>query len=178
MARKAKVRKLVRDRIADEISQEGRPLHKVEVVPELKDLLLRRKALEETLELCKAADSTSLGEEIADILEVLHALAEEHGISMETIESIRIEKRGRLGAFDKGVFIDYVAPQKHEPEVGLFGPMDYVSISKRTPRVQEVRIEEEHLLRIPLLPSLFGEEIRVGNYCVICSEREILKISA
>src|SRR5258708_18873875 len=45
----------------------------------------------------------------------------------------------------------------------LFGPMDYVSVTKRTPHANKIRVEEETLLRIPLVPSLYREEFKVRS---------------
>jgi hypothetical protein len=140
----------------------------------MRDFLLRRKAFEEVLELCNAPDQGSLREELADVFEVLNALAAEHKIPFEEIEAIRVAKRAKRGGFDRGVFIEYVAPAPPSDGAGLFGPMDYVSVTKRIPRMTEIKMDEESLLRIPLMPNLFGEEFKVGNYSVIYTEREIL----
>lgn len=168
------LRKLVRDMIPQEITREGRSVRRVQVLGSLRDVLLRRKALEEVVELCGAHGPESLKEELADVFEILHALADEHRISLDEIESIRIAKRAARGGFDKGVFIDYVSRGEPTSQIGLFGPMDYVSVTKRTPQVAEVRMDEETLLRIPLVPSLYREEFKVGKYVVTYTDREIL----
>ena len=168
------LRKLVRDKVPDEIAGEGRSFRKVEILGSLKDLLLRRKAVEEVFELCRAQNLENLKEEIADVFEILHALAAEHKLSLDEVESIRIAKRLARGGFEKGIFIDYVGPSTPPSEMGLFGPMDYVAVTRRTPRVSEIRIDEEQLLRIPLVPSMRQEEFRVGNYAVTYTEREVL----
>jgi predicted house-cleaning noncanonical NTP pyrophosphatase (MazG superfamily) len=168
------LRKLVRDRIPEEIANEGRAFRSVEVLGNVRDFLLRRKLFEEALELCNAPSQVALREELADVFEVLNAIAAEHRVPLEEIESIRIAKRSARGGFDRGVFIDYVGPAKSSEEIGLFGPMDYVSVTKRTPRLAEVKMDEEHLLRIPLTPSLYGEEFKVGAYSITYTEREVL----
>jgi predicted house-cleaning noncanonical NTP pyrophosphatase (MazG superfamily) len=168
------LRKLVRDKIPEEIVSEGRRVRRLEVLGSLRDSLLRRKAYEEVVELCDARGVDSVKEELADIFEILHALAAEHRIPLDEIESIRIAKRAARGGFDNGVFIDYIAKGESTPQMGLFGPMDYVSVTKRTPHANEIRMEEESLLRIPLVPSLYLEEFRVGIYIVTFTDREIL----
>ncbi len=168
------LRKLVRDKIPEQIAGEGRRVRRLEVLGSLRDSLLRRKAYEEVVELCDARDVDSVKEELADVFEILHALAAEHRISLDEIESIRVAKRAARGGFDKGVFIDYIARGESTPQMGLFGPMDYVSVTKRTPHANEIRMEEESLLRIPLVPGLYREEFRVGIYIVTFTDREIL----
>ncbi len=167
-------RKLVRDKIPEEIASEGRRVRRLEVLGSLRDSLLRRKAFEEIVELCDARGVNSIKEELADVFEILHALAAEHRISLDEIDSIRIAKRAARGGFDKGVFIDYVTKGESTPQIGLFGPTDYVSVTKRTPHANKIRVEEETLLRIPLVPSLYREEFKVGRYLVTFTDREIL----
>ena len=48
------------------------------------------------------------------------------------------------------------------------------SVTKRTPRASQIKIEEEQVLRIPLVPSHYQEEFRIGHYSVIYTDREIL----
>lgn len=44
-------------------------------------------------------------EEMADVMEVIYAILEYRGTSMEEVEKVRIEKRDRKGAFKKKVFL-------------------------------------------------------------------------
>lgn len=52
---------------------------------------LREKLVEEALEARDAADGDLVGE-LADVLEVLRALAEAHGSSLEAVEQRRLAK--------------------------------------------------------------------------------------
>ena len=47
-------------------------------------------------------------EEMADVMEVIYAILEYRGISMEEVEKIRIEKRDRKGAFKNKVYLKEV----------------------------------------------------------------------
>lgn len=47
-------------------------------------------------------------EEMADIMEVIYALLDFRGISMEEVDKIRIKKRERKGAFKKKIFLKTV----------------------------------------------------------------------
>lgn len=136
------LKKLVRDKIAEEIVDQGRSFRKLEVIGSLREFLLRRKAIEEIYELCSAESLESLKEELADVFEILYALAAEHQIPIDEIESIRVAKKAARGGFDKGIFIDYVASGNPDQQIGLFGSMDYLSVTKRIPRQSAVRIEE------------------------------------
>lgn len=87
--------KLVRDRIPEIIRANGR-----EPVTEIADVagyqeLLRDKLTEEVAEFLESGDV----EELADVMEVLHALAEAAGISSAELERIRAAKADERGGF-------------------------------------------------------------------------------
>lgn len=44
-------------------------------------------------------------EEMADVMEVIYAMLDFRGISMEDVEKVRIEKRNRKGAFKDKIFL-------------------------------------------------------------------------
>ena len=44
-------------------------------------------------------------EEMADVMEVIYAMLEYRGVSMDDVEKVRIEKRNRKGAFKDKVFL-------------------------------------------------------------------------
>lgn len=96
--------KLVRDRIPQIIESKGntctyRILEKEEFV-----LMLERKLHEETREY---TEDPSI-EELADILEVVLALAEQHGFSIEELEQTRRNKVQERGAFRKRILLEQV----------------------------------------------------------------------
>ncbi len=97
--------KLVRDKIPDIIRQDGktcrvRTLSMAEMKP-----MLQAKLQEEAAEyLGSATDSLAL-EELADILEVIGALARLHGASMEQLADIQKSKQSARGGFDRAVFL-------------------------------------------------------------------------
>lgn len=49
-------------------------------------------------------DNESL-EELADLLELMHALAKVHGASMEEVEKIRQDKASKRGGFEEKIFL-------------------------------------------------------------------------
>ncbi|WP_121640838.1 nucleoside triphosphate pyrophosphohydrolase [Virgibacillus sp. Bac330] len=100
-----KFHKLVRDKIPEIIESKGQKaitttLHTEEYLVELK-----KKMLEEWDEYLQAADDASALEELADLLEVIHALAKMHGASLQTVETLRKKKCEERGGFDRRVFL-------------------------------------------------------------------------
>ncbi len=95
-------RKLVRDLIPEIILRKGD-----KVTSHIADDLEYREALfkkiaEEVAE-CAAKPSA---EEMADILEVLRALANYYGINWETVEDTRLQKAKERGGFTKRIILD------------------------------------------------------------------------
>ena len=99
--------KLVRDQIPDIIAADRcQPVTRVMDNPSYR-AALRAKLLEEAREAQEAAPEQLLSE-LADVLEVLRALAAAHGASWEDIESEAARKRAERGGFDQRIFLQYV----------------------------------------------------------------------
>ncbi|MFJ2034129.1 hypothetical protein [Streptosporangium sp. NPDC087985] len=96
--------KLVRDRIPDIIREHGGD----PVVTVLGDADYRRalleKLFEESTELSEAP-AAEVAEEIADVLEVLRAVAQVHGHEWRDIEKIAEVKRAERGAFLERIYL-------------------------------------------------------------------------
>ena len=93
--------KLVRDRIPEIIAATGsrpktRVLDEAEYISEL-----RRKLLEEVEEFNISNDT----EELADILEVLFAIASQMGIEPMLLNELRQSKKDKRGGFEAKVFL-------------------------------------------------------------------------
>jgi predicted house-cleaning noncanonical NTP pyrophosphatase (MazG superfamily) len=100
-------RKLVRDKIPEIIEASGRtPVTRVLKGRELTDQLLE-KLLEEHIEFLS---SESL-DEVADMVEVLFALAKQLGHSEEAVLARRNSKREERGGFDHGLYLTQVIPE-------------------------------------------------------------------
>ncbi len=65
------------------------------------------KLMEETAE-ARAAPDKQLRSELADVLEVLQALAAAHGMDWDDVVADAIRKRSERGGFDKRIFLEYV----------------------------------------------------------------------
>ena len=90
--------KLVRDKIPEIIGE--RALVDV-LTDEEFDIFLERKLDEEVLEYHRSRDA----EELADILEVIVALAETKGLSFEDLMALRNKKAEEKGAFLQKMFL-------------------------------------------------------------------------
>ncbi|WP_404321912.1 nucleoside triphosphate pyrophosphohydrolase [Cytobacillus firmus] len=97
--------KLVRDRIPEIIERSGkkyttRVLDQTEYIKELK-----KKSFEELEEYTNAENDEEALEELADLLEIIHALAENHGASIEKVEELRKYKADKRGGFKEKIFL-------------------------------------------------------------------------
>jgi len=96
--------KLVRDRIPEIIEASGGQPNTVVIQgQELLDAL-HAKLDEEAAEV-HGASAQGIAEEIADVLEVLRALAGWHGITWDQIEAHRVAKKRDRGGFDRGIWL-------------------------------------------------------------------------
>jgi predicted house-cleaning noncanonical NTP pyrophosphatase (MazG superfamily) len=97
--------KLVRDLIPQIIKRTGktytiRTLKDEEYIKELKN-----KSFEELQEYMGAESDESAIEELADLLEIIHALAKCHGASFEKVEEVRQQKAQKRGGFEEKIFL-------------------------------------------------------------------------
>ncbi len=97
--------KLVRDRVPAMLLAGGHnPVSKTVVGEELM-AALRAKVDEELAEYDAAIDDDKAVEELADLLEVIMAIATERGGDEERIGKLRAAKTRERGAFGKGQFL-------------------------------------------------------------------------
>lgn len=100
--------KLVRDKIPEIIRQSDGVEPKYRIVSDDLEfaLVLDMKLDEEIYELRDAPNVQAVAEEIADVIEVLLAIAAHKGYTPEQIEEIRLEKRVKRGGFEKGIILE------------------------------------------------------------------------
>lgn len=97
--------KLVRDRIPEVIQKTGkkfstRILNESEYIVQLK-----KKAYEELEEYVNTDNKKDAVEELADLLEIMHALANYHNSTIHEVEEIRKQKSEKRGGFKEKIFL-------------------------------------------------------------------------
>jgi len=125
-----RVEKLIRDKLPQIMRDQGlavfeRRLDDADFIAALKD-----KLLEEAREAHAAADAREMTDELADLTEVILALAEAHGISRDQIEARRLAKREERGGFDRRVYNAAV-----EAETGLPAADYYLARPGQYPQI-------------------------------------------
>lgn len=97
--------KLVRDRIPELLEKEGKTFT-VETLNHDRFILeLKKKLNEELMEYQNAANHEESLEELADMLELIHALAKIHGASADEVEQLRLKKASENGGFDEKFYL-------------------------------------------------------------------------
>ncbi len=99
--------KLVRDKIPEIIETSG------------KKAVFRTLSEDEYLEMLDQKLSEEMNEylsdksmeEIADLLEVIHAVVKARSLSMEEVEKIRLSKKEKRGGFENKVFLECVVEE-------------------------------------------------------------------
>lgn len=126
-----KVDKLIRDRVPDILRKKGIIVHErwmqqQEFIARLKD-----KLIEEAREVEKTEAKDELAEELADVLEVLHTLAQLHGLSIEELEKIRLKKREHKGGFESRIYNPFIDVQEDNPVIDY-----YLSQASQYPQIE------------------------------------------
>ena len=99
-----KYQKLVRDYIPEIIRRAGsEPVTSI-----ADDALYARKLREKLQEEVAEFLNSGKSEELADILEVLYALAREQGLSPEAVEELRVQKGQQRGSFQNRIILEEV----------------------------------------------------------------------
>ena len=99
------VNKLVRDKIPDIIRASGRRYETRILSSQEYALALSEKLLEEAKEVTKASAEEIL-EELADVYEVVDAVAKLYGSTAEEIRQLQAAKRDKRGGFEGRVFLE------------------------------------------------------------------------
>ncbi|MBV2145877.1 MAG: nucleoside triphosphate pyrophosphohydrolase [Wolbachia endosymbiont of Pissodes strobi] len=98
-------------------------MEKDEYIERLKD-----KLLEEVKEVIASKTSDENLEELADLLEVIHALGKESGLSIEQIEEKRISKKQERGGFENRIYNTYIEVNSNSIDYYHKKPSDYPEI--------------------------------------------------
>ena len=97
--------KLVRDKIPNIIESTGKKFTTTILSDDEYLKELKKKSYEELEEYIATENNEEALEELADLLEVIHALANYHSSSIEELEQIRKEKVEKRGGFQEKIFL-------------------------------------------------------------------------
>ncbi len=97
--------KLVRDQIPEAITKTGKKFSTRILPKEEYEVELKKKLSEELAEYNEANTNEEAIEELADILELLHAATKIHGSSFQELEKVRKSKAEKRGGFEKRIFL-------------------------------------------------------------------------
>ena len=106
--KKIEYHKLVRDRIPEIIEKDGKTCVCSELSEQDYITMLDQKLNEE---LAEYQESKSM-EELADLLEVMSAVAAARGSSLEEVEKVRLKKKEKRGGFEKRILLETVIEQE------------------------------------------------------------------
>ena len=97
--------KLVRDKIPKIIKSTGKKFTTTILTDDQYIKELKKKTFEELEEYMAAEKNEEAKEELADLLEIIHTLANYHDSSIEEIDQIRKEKAEKRGGFQEKIFL-------------------------------------------------------------------------
>lgn len=100
-----KYNKLVRDKIPTIIEEDGKRCRFSVLDQKAYREKLVEKFHEETIEFEETTNDDEAIEELADLLELIHAAATLHGQSIDEVERIRMVKKERRGGFEKKLLL-------------------------------------------------------------------------
>ncbi|KKQ32267.1 MAG: hypothetical protein US49_C0011G0008 [candidate division TM6 bacterium GW2011_GWF2_37_49] len=109
--------KLVRDKIPEMIQSEGSVVHSKKLHGDKLVEALKNKLLEEAHEVLQAKSVNELKEELADVMEVLTAIASAQNIDLAEIEEARISKNVKRGGFNDGIYISAIEVDENNPAI-------------------------------------------------------------
>lgn len=114
---KFKIDKLIIDKVSELMIEKN-----VKVVDHQMDqeeylLRLNNKLVEEAKEVITAKNISELEEELADVLEVINAIASAKGVSLEDVENTRIKKKARKGGFERRIYCEYIEISSDNKEI-------------------------------------------------------------
>ena len=100
--------KLVRDNIPEIIIQDNRHAVTKILDDDCYKKELEKKLLEEYNEVLQTQTSDDRIEELADILEIIHAIATLEGKTLNDVIRVAEEKKSKRGGFEKKIFLERV----------------------------------------------------------------------
>lgn len=100
--------KLIRSKLPARMIDEGVSINSSKLSESEYIIQLKNKIVEEANEVLLTKNNEHLTIELADVMEVIHAIAEASNINIEDIEKARLEKRNVNGHFKADNYIHYI----------------------------------------------------------------------
>lgn len=97
--------KLVRDLIPEVVRKDGKKCLTRVLAPEEHLGEIKLKLQEEALEFKEATIQKDAVEELADVLELVHAALDVYNVSFQELEQFRIAKKEKRGGFSQGIYL-------------------------------------------------------------------------
>lgn len=97
--------KLVRDKIPEVIYNTGKTCRVRTLSDEDYLTELKKKCKEELEEYLSSSNDEEAVEELADLLELIHTLAQVHGSDPEKLEKVKLSKANKRGGFQEKIFL-------------------------------------------------------------------------
>ncbi len=97
--------KLVRDLIPEVIQKAGKKCTTRVLAPEEHLGEIKLKMQEEALEFKEATEQKDAIEELADVLELVHAALDVYNVSYQELERVRLAKKEKRGGFSDGIYL-------------------------------------------------------------------------
>ena len=154
--------KLVRDKIPEKIQQNGEEAVTAQLDKIILSRLLKRKLVEEALEVLDSEDDENLVVELADILEVFDGILGQHQIDIQTVLDQKKDKREKAGGYENGVYLktsSRVAFSKGKIVVDD-KPVDTKQTVSKSTDLRKYSTANESLTRIKVPVTLDKWEIR------------------
>lgn len=172
-------KKVVRDKIPDTIIQKGESVSLFQIKGDQLVGALKSKLIEEALEVLDAKSTADTVEELADVLEVIHAISHHLKVSMKSIEDARKVKLEKRGGFKDGkVLVKTSAPSSLSkyssiPTSGSLFPQESIVIANPVSLEPEISLHQDErevngvkqrILEIELPTVLDGAVNRTSDF--------------
>ena len=92
---------------------------------------LSDKLIEEAKEVIQAEDEMEIAQELADVLEVINAIAIANNLSFQDIEDARLKKKAIKGGFEKGIYCSFIEMTSDHQQINY-----YLSKAEEYPEVK------------------------------------------
>lgn len=109
--------KLIRSNLPDHMEKEGVFVNSETLATKEYIKQLKNKIIEEANEVVESTTIEELQIELADVIEVIHALAEASGVSISDIEEARVKKRQEKGGFHPSCYVHDIKVAKDNHKV-------------------------------------------------------------